>query len=76
MLALPKLALIVLVVVVAWLAVRWLNRLPAKSAPRRPAAPGSRPAIEAEDFVLCGVCSAYVAAGAPGCAKAGCPHPR
>jgi len=77
MFALPKLILIILVVIVAWYALRWLNRPPGKVARRRPsAAPRSRPALEAEDLVLCGLCSSYVAAGAPGCARAGCPRPR
>jgi hypothetical protein len=70
-----KLLLVVLLVIVAWFAMRWLNR-PAPSVPRRrPAAPNA-PRAAVEDLTACRICGAYVAAGAPGCGKPGCPQPR
>src|SRR6516165_2587771 len=41
----------------------------------RSAAP-SRTPFNAEDFVACEVCRAYVAAGAPACNRPDCPRPR
>ncbi len=70
----PKLIVLIVVLAAVWIGWRWLNG-PPRSLPRRRAA--SRPrAIEAEDLVACGVCGAYVAAGAPGCGRPDCPRPR
>ena len=70
-----KLLLIVVVVFVAWYALRWLNRPAASVARRRPAAtPGRQAAVE--DLTACRICGAYVAASARGCGKPGCPQPR
>lgn len=74
MIALPKLVLIVLATVVAWYALRWLNR-PPPAMQRRAARPGRQPRIEAEDLVACGVCGIYVASNARGCGKPRCPRP-
>jgi hypothetical protein len=75
MIALPKLILIVLVAAAAWYALRWLNRAP-PAMQRRAARPGSRPAIEAEELVCCGVCGTYLTLNARGCGKPRCPRPR
>ena len=69
-----KLLLIVLLVFVAWYAVRWINRSP-PVARRRPAAP-ARPQAAVEDLTACRVCGAYVAASARGCGRPGCPQPQ
>lgn len=74
MIAFPKLVLLILVIVGVWYGYRWLNRA-ARELPRRRSAP-RRPAIHAEDLTACGVCGAYVAAGAPGCGRPNCPRPR
>jgi hypothetical protein len=86
----PKLLFLAAVFAVLWWLFRRVGRLAQESAhraqayrsghnaPRRarsgldPAAKGS----EAEDLVLCGVCGAYVASGAPGCVRPDCPRPR
>ena len=75
MITLPKLLLIVVLVVAALYAMRWLNR-PAPPVPRRrPAASPGRAQPAVEDLTACRVCGAYVAASARGCGKAGCPQP-
>jgi hypothetical protein len=74
MIAFPKLVLLILVVVAAWYAYRWLNG-PGRELPRRRRT-APRAAIHAEDLAACGVCGAYVAAGAPGCGRPDCPRPR
>jgi hypothetical protein len=53
---------------------RWLNGLTRELERRRRAPP--HPAVTAEDLVACGVCGAYVAAGALGCGRPDCPRPR
>ncbi|HWZ67851.1 MAG TPA: hypothetical protein VNW89_08490 [Stellaceae bacterium] len=74
MFAVPKLVVLVLIVVAAWVGYRWLNGLTRELPRRRPVSP--HPAVSAEDLVSCGVCGAYVAAGAPGCGRPDCPRPR
>ncbi len=74
MFAFPKLIVLVLIVVGAWVGYRWLNGLTRELGHRRPASP--HPVINAEDLVACGVCGAYVAAAAPGCGRPDCPRPR
>ena len=74
MFALPKLIVIIVVLVAAWVSYRWLNGLARELPKRRSASP--RPAIHAEDLVPCGVCGAYIAVGAPGCGRPDCPQPR
>ena len=72
MIALPKLILIILLAFAVWYAVRWLNRQPTKVARHRQAeSPRAQSAVE--DSTACRVCGAYVAAGAAGCGKPGCP---
>ena len=84
-----KLFLILLVAFAVWYATRWLNG-PARNsraasrpkahwgvrygAARAQPAPPPPPAIE--DLVACHSCGAYVATGARGCGKPGCPQPR
>jgi hypothetical protein len=70
----PKLVVMILVFAAVWIGYRWLNG-PARQLPRRRSPPPRR-AIRAEDLVACGVCGAYVAAGAPGCGRPDCPQPR
>jgi hypothetical protein len=74
MFAVPKLVVLVLIVVAAWVGYRWLNGLTRELPRRRPVSP--HPAVSAEDLVACGVCGAYVAAGAPGCGRPDCPRAR
>ena len=74
MFAFPKLIVIFLIIVAAWVGYRWLNGLTRELSHRRPTSP--RPAINAEDLVACGVCGAYVAAAAAGCGRPDCPRPR
>jgi len=75
MITLPKLLLIVVLVVAALYAMRWLNR-PAPPVPRRRPAASPSPAQSAvEDLTACRVCGAYVAASARVCGKPGCPQP-
>ena len=75
MIAVPKLILLSLLAVAAWFWVRWFNKLPVDAPRRRAAAPPPRQSA-IEDLVACRVCGAYVAAGASGCGKPGCPLPR
>lgn len=70
-----KLILISLLVFAVWYATRWLNRPPAKVARRRPA-PSPQPQASIEDLVACPSCGTYVAAGAGGCGRPGCPQAR
>ena len=75
----PRFVLLILLIVGAWYAVRWLNRQARRQGPagvRRPTAPPRPRQIEAEDLVACRGCGAYVATTARACAKAGCPLPR
>jgi hypothetical protein len=78
MITLPKIVLIVLLIFAVLYAVRWLNRGPPAFLRRRQRQPEppprGQPAIE--DLVACRACGAYVAAGAHGCARTGCPQPR
>ena len=74
MFAFPKLIILVLIIVGAWVGYRWLNGLTRELGHRRAASP--RQAINAEDLVACGVCGAYVAAAAAGCGRPDCPRPR
>ena len=83
MITVPKIVLIILAVVAVWYAFRWLNRGPAnlmrrrQPAPPGPQAQGQGQATAAiEDLVACRLCGAYVATGARGCGKTGCPMPR
>jgi hypothetical protein len=70
-----KLLFVVLLVFVAWYAMRWLNRPAPPVARRRPAAPAG-PQAAVEDLTACRICGAYVAAAARGCGRLGCPQPR
>jgi hypothetical protein len=70
----PKLVVLILVFAAVWIGYRWLNG-PARELPRRHSPPPRR-TLQAEDLVACGVCSAYVAAQAPGCGRPDCPRPR
>ena len=76
MITIPKIVLIILAIIAVWYAFRWLSRGP-PSIMRRwqqsPPRPQSPPAVE--ELVACRLCGAYVAAGARGCGKAGCPLP-
>jgi uncharacterized membrane-anchored protein len=74
MLALPKIVLLFVLLLVVWWAVRRFNRPSPKLARRRPAA-SRRPQAAVEDLTACRICGTYVAAGARGCGKAGCPRP-
>jgi hypothetical protein len=74
MFAFPKLIVVTLIIVAAWVSYRWLNGLTHDLDRRRRSAP--HPAVTAEDLVACGVCGAYVAAGASGCGRPDCPRPR
>jgi uncharacterized protein len=78
MIALPKLALLVLLAAAVWYGMRWLNRGPPTIVRRRQApqrrSPGPQQAVE--DLTACSTCGAYVAASARGCGKPGCPQPR
>jgi hypothetical protein len=77
MFALPKLLILLLVAVAAWYAVRRWNGMQRDLPRRRPAATArTRRSIEAEDLVLCDVCSAYVAGSAHSCGRPDCPRPR
>jgi hypothetical protein len=74
MIAVPKLVLLVLLAIVAWYAMRWLNRpAPSQRTPQRRAPPPAQAAVE--DLTACRTCGAYVAASARGCGKPGCPQP-
>jgi hypothetical protein len=74
MFAFPKLVIVVLVVAAAWMGYRWLNGVTRDLPRRRVASPQA--AVNAEDLAPCGVCGAYVAAGAPACGRPDCPRPR
>jgi hypothetical protein len=74
MFAFPKLIIVVLVVAAAWVGYRWLNGVTRDPPRRRVASP--RAPINAEDLVACGICGAYVAAGAPACGRPDCRRPR
>ncbi|MBV8090063.1 MAG: hypothetical protein JO139_10910 [Alphaproteobacteria bacterium] len=74
MFALPKLIVIIVVLVAAWVGYRWLNGVARELPRRRTASP--RAAIPTEDLVACPVCGAYIAAGARGCGRPDCPQPR
>jgi hypothetical protein len=78
MIAVPKLVLFILLALVVWYALRWFNR-PAPKAVRRGASRWTRspapPQATVQDLVACRACGAYVAVGARGCGKAGCPRP-
>jgi hypothetical protein len=75
MIEIPKLVVILLVGFLVWYAMRWVNGSSPRVPPRRrPAAPPPPPKIE--DLVACPGCGAYVATGARGCGKPGCPQPR
>jgi hypothetical protein len=70
-----KIVLIILVALVAWYVVRWINRPPPRVTRRREApSPGGKATVE--DLTACRVCGAYVAASARSCGKPGCPLPR
>jgi hypothetical protein len=71
---LPKLLILVLVALAAWYVRRWLADGARSLAARRPATRPPSPAA-IEDLVACRVCGAYVAAGAPDCARRDCPRP-
>ncbi len=74
MFAFPKLIVIILVIAAVWVGYRWLNGVARELPRRRSASP--RATSKAEDLVPCGLCGAYVAAGAPGCGRPDCPRPR
>jgi hypothetical protein len=71
-----KLLLVVVLVFVAWYAVRWINRSLPPVPRRRPAAPRGGAQAAVENLTACRVCGAYVAANARGCGRRGCPQPR
>jgi len=69
-----KIVLIILVALVAWYVVRWINRPPPRVTRRREApSPGGQATVE--DLTACRMCGAYVAASARHCGKPGCPLP-
>jgi hypothetical protein len=78
---LAKLILLVGIVVVVWYGARWIARVDAArrrwEAARQAPAPEDTHAsrvIDATETVRCGVCHAYVAAGATqGCGRTDCP---
>lgn len=70
-----KLLLIALLVLVAWYAMRWINR-PAPRVARRGSTTPTRPQAAVEDLTACRICGAYVAASARACGKLACPQPR
>jgi len=72
MFAAPKLIVISLFIVAAWVGYRWLNGLTRELSGRRPP---PRRAINAEDLVACRVCGAYIAEGSSVCGRPDCPHP-
>jgi len=75
----PKLLLIIVLLIAAWVVLRWIGKQAAPPVARRRAAaagPRPQPAIEAEELVPCRVCGTYMAANSPGCGRAGCPRPR
>jgi len=80
---LPKLLLLILVVIAVLYAIRqfnklrheWPGRQVPRSAPRARPRP-ARPAVEAEELVVCRVCGTYLAVSARHCGKSGCPQPR
>jgi hypothetical protein len=74
MFAAPKLIVVSLLIIAAWVGYRWLNGLTRELSSRRPTPPHR--AINAEDLVACGVCGAYIAAGARACGRPNCPQPR
>jgi ribosomal protein L40E len=87
MIEVPKLVLIVLLVFVAWYAMRWLKRPPPNprtaagrngrsAGQRRRQASSPRPQQAVEDLTACRTCGAYVAASAHDCGKPGCPQLR
>jgi hypothetical protein len=73
MFAVPKLIVVSLLVIAAWVGYRWLNGLTRELSSRRPNPPHR--AINAEDLVACRVCDAYIAADARACGRPDCPHP-
>ena len=75
MAGLPKLIVLLLAAVGAWCVYRWLNGTGRQAVSRRRAASPTPRAIDAEDLTACGVCGAYVATQAPGCARRDCPRP-
>jgi len=72
MFAAPKLIVVSLLIIAAWVGYRWLNGLTRELSNQRP--PPHR-AINAEDVVACGACGAYFAAGAHACGRPDCPQP-
>jgi|HubBroStandDraft_6_1064221.scaffolds.fasta_scaffold4242607_1 hypothetical protein len=74
MFALPKLLILLLVAFAAWYALRRWNGMQRDLPRRRPAA--ATRSLDAEDLVLCDVCSAYVAGSAHSCGRPDCPRPR
>jgi len=80
---LPRLLVLILVVIAVLYAVRQFNTLRyeqkrrqmPRAQPRSRPQP-SRPAIAAEDLVVCRACGTYIAAGARPCGQPGCPQPR
>ena len=74
MFSFPKLIVVVLLIIAAWVSYRWVNGLTRELERRRRASP--HPAVTAEELVACGVCGAYVAGAASGCGRPDCPRPR
>jgi hypothetical protein len=74
MFAAPKLIVISLVIIAAWVGYRWLNGLTRELSSRRPTPPHR--AINTEDLVACRVCGAYIAAAARACGRPDCPQAR
>jgi hypothetical protein len=74
MIAIPKLILLALLAFAVWYAMRWLHGAPPKIVRRRQA-PEPPPQAAVEDLTACRTCGAFVAAGARGCGKPGCPRP-
>ena len=72
MFAAPKLIVVSLLFIAAWVGYRWLNGFTRDLSRRRMASP--RAPINAEDLVACGVCGAYIA-GARACGRPDCPQP-
>jgi len=77
MISISKLLSLILIIVVVWLTLRWLERMTARPrANRSSSAPAPQPA-PAEDLRRCPVCGVFVPTrGVGACGRAGCPADR